>query len=222
VVDVILDRAGQKGTGRWSVVEAAMLGVPATAMEAAVAARSLSAMKAERERANAAYRIPPSPIAVKDRERFIADLEGALLAGKIAAYAQGFAVMDAASREFEWSLPLATIAKIWRAGCIIRSQFLGQIASAFAAAGPLPNLLLAPPFVELMRQSHESLRAVVARAAAAAVPVPALSAALAHFDAYRQARGTANLIQAQRDFFGAHGFERVDTPGEHHGPWSGG
>jgi 6-phosphogluconate dehydrogenase len=222
VVDVILDRAGQKGTGRWSVVDAAMLGVPATAMEAAVAARSLSAMKAERGSAETAYRIPPSPIAVKDRERVIADLEGALLAGKIVAYAQGFAVMDAASREFGWSLPLATIAKIWRAGCIIRSQFLGQIASAFAASGPLPNLLLAPPFVDLMRQSHGSLRAVVARAAEAAVPVPALSAALAHFDTYRRGRGTANLIQAQRDFFGAHGFERVDAPGRHHGPWSGG
>ena len=221
MVDVILDRAGQKGTGRWSVIEAAMLGVPATAIEAAVAARGLSAMKAERESAESAYRIPPSPIDVKDREGFIADLERALLAGKIAAYAQGFAVMDAASREFGWNLPLAAIAKIWRAGCIIRSQFLGQIAAAFAASGPLPNLLLAPAFVELMRRSHGSLRAVVARAAAGAIPVPALSAALSHFDAYRQARGTANLIQAQRDFFGAHGFERVDAPGEHHGPWSG-
>jgi len=221
VVDVILDRAGQKGTGRWSVIEAAMLGVPATAMEAAVAARGLSAMKAERETADAIYRIPPSPIDVKEREGFIADLERALLAGKIAAYAQGFAVMDAASRQFGWNLPLATIAKIWRAGCIIRSQFLGQIAAAFAASGPLPNLLLAPPFVELMRQSHTSLRAVVARAAESGVAVPALSAALSHFDSYRQARGTANLIQAQRDFFGAHGFERVDASGEHHGPWSG-
>jgi 6-phosphogluconate dehydrogenase len=221
VVDVILDRAGQKGTGRWSVIEAEMLGVPATAMEAAVAARSLSAMKAERERAEATYRIPPLPINVKDREALIAQLEGALLAGKIAAYAQGFAVIDAASREFGWNLPLATIAKIWRAGCIIRSQFLGQIAAAFTASGPLPNLLLAPPFVDLMRQSQGGLRAVVARAAESGIAVPALSAALAHFDAYRQGRGTANLIQAQRDFFGAHGFERVDAPGQHHGPWSG-
>jgi 6-phosphogluconate dehydrogenase len=220
VVDVILDRAGQKGTGRWSVIEAAMLGVPATAMEAAVAARSLSAMKAERETAATAYRLPPSPIYAKDRAALIAQLEGALLAGKIAAYAQGFAVMDAASRAFGWNLPLATIAKIWRAGCIIRSQFLGQIAAAFAASGALPNLLLSPPFVDLMRQSHGSLRAVVARAAEAAIPVPALSAALAHFDCYRQARGTANLIQAQRDFFGAHGFERVDAPDGHHGPWN--
>ncbi len=220
VVDVILDRAGQKGTGRWSVIEAGMLGVPATAMEAAVAARSLSALKPEREKAAAAYRIPPSPIIVKGREALIADLEFALLAGKIAAYAQGFAVMDTASREFGWSLPLATIAKIWRAGCIIRSQFLGQIASAFAASGPLPNLLLAPPFVDLMRQSHGNLRAVVSRASESGIPVPALSAALAYFDVYRQARGTANLLQAQRDFFGAHGFERVDTPGQHHGPWS--
>ncbi|MGQ0483959.1 MAG: NADP-dependent phosphogluconate dehydrogenase [Hyphomicrobiales bacterium] len=221
VVDVILDRAGQKGTGRWSVIEAGMLGVPATAMEAAVAARSLSAMKPERQRAEAAYRIPPSPMKVKDREAMIADLEGALLAGKIAAYAQGFAVMDAASREFGWNLPLATIAKIWRAGCIIRSQFLGEIASAFAASGPVPNLLLAPPFVDLMRQSHGSLRTVVARAAESGIAVPALSAALSYFDAYRQCRGTANLIQAQRDFFGAHGFERVDAKGQHHGPWGG-
>ena len=131
--------------------------------------------------------------------------------------------MAAASRAFGWGLPLPTIARIWRAGCIIRSQFLGNIAQAFAsgdvAEGESDNLLLAPDFVKLMSNAQASLRRVVAAAAEAGLPVPALSSALAYFDAYRQKRGTTDLIQGQRDFFGAHGFERIDEPGTHHGPW---
>ena len=216
VVDLILDRAGQKGTGRWSVIEAQTLGIPATAIEAAVAARVISGMKSERVAAEKAYGGP---------ERMTADgmivpaLELALFAGKIAAYAQGFAVMDGASKEFGWNLPLATIAKIWRAGCIIRSQFLDTIAAAFSETATAPNLLMAPAFVEMMKEAHPALRAVVSRAADAGLPMPALSSALAYFDGYRQGRGTSNLIQAQRDFFGAHGFERIDAEGAHHGPW---
>ncbi len=221
VVDLILDRAGQKGTGRWSVIEAQMMGVPATAIEAAVAARSLSALKAEREAAEALYGKVDRRIPEADRKTLIADLEPALLAGKIAAYAQGFAVMQAASGEFFWSLPMPTIARIWRAGCIIRSQFLDTIAEAFEESKPA-NLLFAPRFVEMMGEAHPALRRIVAVAARAGIPVPALSSALAYFDAYRQGRGTANLIQGQRDFFGAHGFERVDRPGAHHGPWGAG
>ncbi len=220
MVDMIVDSAGQKGTGRWSVIEAQMMGVPATAIEAAVAARGLSSLKAEREASEALYGAPPTafePSAVGDA---VADLELALLAGKIAAYAQGFAVMEAASKEFDWGLPMATIARIWRAGCIIRSQFLDSIASAFED-GDVANLMAAPRFVELMQEAVPSLRRTVARAALAGIPVPALSAALAYFDAYRSGRGTANLVQAQRDFFGAHGFARIDRPGAHHGPWGG-
>ncbi|MDN2578707.1 NADP-dependent phosphogluconate dehydrogenase [Aquibium sp. ELW1220] len=218
MVDVIVDSAGQKGTGRWSVIEAQMMGVPATAIEAAVAARGLSALKDERAAAESLYGTPTTGFERAIVREAVADLELALLAGKIAAYAQGFAVMEAASKEFDWGLPMATIARIWRAGCIIRSQFLDTIAEAFEGAPP-GNLMAAPRFVDLMTEAVPALRRTVARAALAGIPVPALSAALAYFDAYRTGRGTANLVQAQRDFFGAHGFERIDRPGAHHGPW---
>lgn len=216
LVEVILDRAGQKGTGRWSAIEAQTLGIPATAIEAAVAARVISAMKDERLAAEQVYggegHIVPDGTLVPA-------LELALLAGKIAAYAQGFAVMAGASKQFGWDLPLATVAKIWRAGCIIRSQFLDAIATAFSSGSAAPNLLMEPAFIEMMKETHPSLRSVVSKAVEAQLPVPALSSALAYFDGYRQGRGTSNLIQAQRDFFGAHGFERVDAEGAHHGPW---
>jgi 6-phosphogluconate dehydrogenase len=216
VVEIILDRAGQKGTGRWSVIEAQSLGIPATAIEAAVAARVISGLKDERLAAEKAY--GSTNHIVPDR-LLVPALELALLAGKIAAYAQGFAVMAGASKEFGWNLPLATIARIWRAGCIIRSQFLDTIAAAFAGSTSAPNLLMEPAFIEMMKEAHPALRSVVAKAAEAGLPIPALSSALAYFDGYRQGRGTSSLIQAQRDFFGAHGFERVDAEGAHHGPW---
>ncbi|WP_163272314.1 NADP-dependent phosphogluconate dehydrogenase [Chelativorans alearense] len=220
MVDMILDRAGQKGTGRWSAIEAQTLGIPATAIEAAVAARSLSALKEEREAAEKRFGTP-APAAGPASEEALAILEQALFAGKIVAYAQGFSVMAAASREFGWNLPLGTVARIWRAGCIIRSQFLGEMAAAFDEAREIENLLVTPAFAPLIEAAHPHLRRVVARSAEAGLPVPALSAALAHFDTFRRARGTANLIQAQRDFFGAHGFERVDSEGSHHGNWHG-
>ncbi len=218
MVDMILDRAGQKGTGRWSVIEAQNMGVPATVIEAAVAARSVSAMKSEREVAEALYGAR-SPALTADAA-LETDLEKALLAGKIVSYAQGFAVLRAASQEFSWDLPFPTIARIWREGCIIRSVFLNTISEALEATPDLPNLLLAPSFAAMMRDCVPSLRKVVALGATAGLPIPALSAALAYFDDYTRARGTANLVQAQRDFFGEHGFERIDsdTPG-HHGPW---
>jgi 6-phosphogluconate dehydrogenase len=218
MVEMILDRAGQKGTGKWSVIEAQQMGVPATAIEAAVAARVISSLKDERLAAEEAYgRLDMPPIG-GDRETLLADLELALFAGKVAAYAQGFAVLSAASKQFDWNLPLPTVAKIWRAGCIIRSQFLGTLADAFDGA-PVANLLMAPAFVEMMKDAQAPLRRIVAQAAGAGLPVPALASALGYFDAYRQGRGTSSLIQAQRDFFGAHGFERIDEPGAHHGPW---
>jgi 6-phosphogluconate dehydrogenase len=220
IVDVILDRAGQKGTGKWSAIEAQKLGIPATAIEAAVAARVISSLKGEREAAEKAYGKARKVKLDTSQAALLKDLELALFAGKIAAYAQGFAVMDAASRTFGWNLPLPTISKIWRAGCIIRSQFLGQIADSFAG-DKVDNLLMAPAFIEMMKKSHPSLRRIVAFCAEAGLPAPALSSALAYFDGYRQARGTSNLIQAQRDFFGAHGFERIGEQGAFHGPWGG-
>ncbi len=215
LVDLIVDRAGQKGTGVWSAIAAQQLGVPATAIEGAVAARSISSRKDERVAAEKVYGALVSPAGT---EIAMADLEKALLAGKIVSYAQGFAVMAKASEEHGWNLPLATIAKIWRAGCIIRSRFLDQMAAAYAK-GEATNLLMVPDFVEIMKDAHISLRNVVSSGAKGGFPLICLSAALSYFDSYRQARGTANLTQGQRDFFGAHGFELTDRPGEQHGTW---
>ncbi|MCO6391682.1 NADP-dependent phosphogluconate dehydrogenase [Aliihoeflea aestuarii] len=218
LVDVIADQAGQKGTGRWAAVEAQLMGVPATTIETAVAARSLSAEKDLRLAAEKAYGAPAAPSITADAA-FIDDLENALLAAKVAAYAQGFAVMEEASSEFRWNLPLGMVARIWRAGCIIRSQFLSEIATAYEASAEPAHLLLLPAFMKTMSGASPSLRRVVARAVEAGLPVPALGAAVTYFDAFRQGRGTANLIQGQRDFFGAHGFDRIDGSGEHHGHW---
>ncbi|MFC3706194.1 NADP-dependent phosphogluconate dehydrogenase [Devosia honganensis] len=214
LVELILDKAGQKGTGVWSAIVAQQMGVPATAIEGAVAARSISSRKDERVAAEAIYGKP-------DRARTEAtldELEKALLAGKIVSYAQGFAVIAKASEENGWALPLATIAKIWRAGCIIRSRFLDQMASAYSK-GEATNLLVVPDFVAIMKDAHPSLRKVVAAAAMGEFPMICLSAALSYFDSYRQAQGTANLIQGQRDFFGAHGFEIEGRGSDLHGTW---
>ncbi|MDB5541321.1 MAG: gndA [Devosia sp.] len=215
LVDLILDKAGQKGTGVWSAIAAQQLGVPATAIEGAVAARSISSGKDERVAAEAVY---GKRSGSHGRHIDIGDLEKALLAGKIVSYAQGFAVMAKASEEYGWNLPLATIAKIWRAGCIIRSRFLDQMSAAFARGGAT-NLLMVPDFVTIMKDAHHSLRKIVAAGAIGEFPLICLSASLAYFDSYRQAQGTANLTQGQRDFFGAHGFELIDRPGEQHGTW---
>jgi 6-phosphogluconate dehydrogenase len=220
LVDKVLDKAGQKGTGKWSVIEAQDLGVAATTMESAVAARILSSMNDERRKAAKAYGIRLAKLKVKSRAAMLKQLEGALYAAKVCAYAQGFAVLSKASAEHQWNLPLATIASIWREGCIIRSQFLDKITSAFSKDSGAPNLLLTSYFRKAMRDNHSALRSAVAEAARGGLAVPALAAALTYFDSYRTANGTANLIQAQRDFFGAHTYERVDKPGVFHGGWS--
>ncbi len=219
MVDVILDRAGQKGTGKWSVIAAQELGVPATAMEAAVSARVLSSMKAERQAAEQAYGAARRSITVSHKASYIRQLESGLYAAKIAAYAQGFAVLQEASGHYGWNLPLATIASIWREGCIIRSRFLDLITTSFGKEKEPHNLLLAADFREIMARDHRALRKTVSDCALSGQPAPALSSALAYFDTYRQGRGTANLIQAQRDFFGAHTFERVDMTGSFHEVW---
>jgi 6-phosphogluconate dehydrogenase len=214
LVELILDKAGQKGTGVWSAIAAQLLGVPATAIEGAVAARSISSRKEERVAAEAVY----GKRSGGRSDASLADLEKALLAGKIVSYAQGFAVMQKASEENGWNLPLATIAKIWRAGCIIRSRFLDQMSAAYAKGGAT-NLLMVPDFVTIMKDAHQSLRKIVAAGAIGEFPLICLSASLAYFDSYRQALGTANLTQGQRDFFGAHGFILIDREGEQHGKW---
>ena len=217
LVELILDKAGQKGTGVWSAIAGQQLGVPATAIEGAVAARSLSAFKDQRVAAEAIYGKRNAAKA----DVTLAELEQALLAGKIAAYAQGFAVMAKASETWKWNLPLATIARIWRAGCIIRSVFLDDISKAYAASGSVENLMNIEPFTGLLNANNASLRLIVAEALLKGIPMPALSSALAYFDLSRTARSTADLTQAQRDFFGAHGFERLDAPGVvSHGPWA--
>lgn len=216
LVDVILDRAGQKGTGRWTAIEAQHLGAPATAIEAAVAARTLSARLEERQEGAALFPMPRPRLGLEPGA-----LEAALLAGKIACYAQGFGVLASASEAYGWAVPLDAVARVWRAGCIIRSAMLDDMAQALAEA-PAANLMFAPRFVERLRAAQGGLRAVVAAAAQAGIATPALAAGLGYLDMMRTARSTANLLQAQRDFFGLHGFERIDRPGAFHGPWAAG
>ena len=218
IVDVIADSAGQKGTGRWAAIEALDLGSPASVIEAAVGARNISAQKVARIAAGERFS-KIRPAGAYERSGIIADLEQALIAGKIIAYAQGFSVMAAASSAHDWAIDLPVVARIWRAGCIIRSRFLDGIAAALTNGEPEGGLVMTAEFSAMIETAQGALRRVVAGAALAGLPVPALSAALAHFDMLRQARGTANLLQAQRDFFGAHGFARIDRDGVHHGPW---
>lgn len=216
LVDLIVDAAGQKGTGRWTVIEALRLGVSASAIEAAVGARAWSAGRDVRRAAAQVLDGPDAGFAGVDPEV----MERALQAGRILAHAQGFAILAAASDEFDWSLDLARIAEIWRAGCIVRSGLLDDLARALRAGPPLGELILSPEMVTLLNGSIADLRQIVGASVQAGLPVPSLSAALAWYDSLCQARGTANLIQGQRDFFGAHGFARIDRPGRFHGEWS--
>jgi 6-phosphogluconate dehydrogenase len=213
-VDVIQDAAGQKGTGRWTVIEAARLGQSASMIDAAVAARSWSSEKATRVLAEA--------ILCGDRTALdlgVDVLEAAFLAARILGYAQGFRILEAASREYEWTLNYVRIAQIWRAGCIIRSALLDDIADAFGADMPGGQLILAPSIAAKLDETIPALRRVLAAAIVGGHAVPALSAAIGWFDTMRQGRGTADIIQAQRDFFGHHGYARLDEKGVHHGPW---
>lgn len=215
MVDMIVDSAGQKGTGRWTVIEAVKLGQSATMIEAAVAGRAWSAEKATRKLAEQTLG--------GDRDRLKLDeatLARAFGAARILDYAQGFRILAAASDEYDWSLDFARIAEIWRAGCIIRSAMLSDIADAFRGDLPGGQLILAPAFAKQFKADIPALRAVVAAAISGGHAVPALAAALGWYDSMRQGQGTANLIQAQRDFFGRHGFARFDAPGVQHAEWS--
>ena len=218
LVDMVLDTAGQKGTGRWASIAAMDLGVAAPSIAEAVSARVISSLKAERTAAAARFSRPAGTApALGDQQ-----LADALLAGKICAYAQGFAVLAAASDAQDWELALDQVARIWRAGCIIRADFLDDVAQAFAGDPALANLVMAPAFAERLERVIPALRAVVTAAIAGGIPTPALSASLAYFDGYVGARSPANLIQAQRDYFGAHRYQRIDRPGDFHSDWSAG
>ena len=222
LVDKILDTAGQKGTGKWTSVASLDLGIPLTLISEAVYARCLSAIKDERVAASKVLSGPKAKFS-GDKQAFLADLEKALYASKIVSYAQGFTLMRAAADEFKWSLKYGSIALLWRGGCIIRSAFLGKIKEAFDNNPSLANLLLDPFFSEKIDASQESWRRVISTAVLNGAWVPAFSTALNYYDGYRNARLPANLLQAQRDYFGAHQYERIDKPqGEFfHTNWTG-
>jgi 6-phosphogluconate dehydrogenase len=221
-LDLILDTAGQKGTGKWTVSAALTAGQPLTLIGEAVFSRFLSALKPERE---AAAEVLPGPDTAfeGDPAAVIKDLEEALYAAKIVSYAQGYQLMAAVAAAQDWSLNYGGIALMWRGGCIIRSAFLGKIKAAFDAEPGLANLLLAPFFRQAIARAQPGWRRVVALAVQLGIPTPAITSALAYFDGYRTARLPANLLQAQRDYFGAHTYERVDRPrGEFfHTNWTG-
>ena len=219
LVEMILDKAGQKGTGRWAAEAALDLGVPAPSLAEAVSARSLSALKDQRIAAEAVLPTPERSALLVKEELAPEQLGEALLAARICIFAQGFALMKAAKEAYGWSLDLAQVARIWRAGCIIRAGLLEVIDQAYREAPDLDNLLLAPGFRHTFERTQRAWRRTIGTAVGYGLPVPALGSALAYFDTYRRARLPANLIQAQRDYFGAHGFERTDQTGTFHGHW---
>ena len=207
LIEKVLDAAAQKGTGRWTVEDALTRGQPTTVIAEAVLARSLSALKEQRVAAAEVLSGPEERPTVDEK-----DLEQALLASKVVCYAQGFMLMQAGSLDQGWGLQPARIAPLWRAGCIIRAALLSDITSAYRANPDLSNLLLDPGFANLINEAQTAWRRIVAAAVTAGIPVPVYSAALSFYDGFRTARLPANLIQAQRDFFGAHTYERVDRP----------
>jgi 6-phosphogluconate dehydrogenase len=218
LVDKVLDRAQQKGTGKWVSQGALDLGVPVTGITEAVFARFLSAAKDERVAASKILTGPSGTI-TGDKQEFINAVRDALYASKIVAYAQGFEQMGAAAKEYGWNLKYGELATIWRGGCIIRARFLDRIKEAYDAQPDLANLMLAPYFNDGLKNAQSAWRKVINEAVNLGVPVPAFSSSLAYYDGYRRANLPANLIQAQRDLFGAHTYERVDKPGTFHSTW---
>jgi 6-phosphogluconate dehydrogenase len=219
MVDVILDKAGQKGTGKWTSQSALDLGVPLSIITESVFARMLSAMKDERVAASKLLKGPQNVGPAPDKASFIEAVRKALYASKICSYAQGFAQMRAASDEYGWNLQYGNIAMIFRGGCIIRARFLQNIKDAYDRDPNLKNLLLDPYFKEIVENYQDAWRQVVSVAIARGIPVPAFASALAYYDSYRTERLPANLLQAQRDYFGAHTFQRVDKEGTYHFQW---
>lgn len=223
LVDVIVDHAGMKGTGTWTVQTALSLATPVTGIAEAVFARGLSSQSVQREEAARHSLTGPSGdlhIPEADREAFVEDIRHALYASKIVAYAQGFDEINAGAKEYGWKIDLAAVARIWRGGCIIRAQFLNVVSDAFESGEADVSMLFAPYFKSAIEKAQDSWRRVVARAAAYGVPVPAFSSSLAYYDGLRSSRLPAALVQGQRDFFGAHTYGRVDEPGAFHTLWA--
>ena len=219
-VDVVLDRAEQKGTGRWTVQNALDLGVPITGIAEATFARALSGSVPQREAAAGVLQAHTVPLQVADADAFVEDVRLALYASKVVAYSQGFDQIAAASAEFGWDIDRGAMARIWRGGCIIRARFLDRITEAYERDADLPLLLADPYFVDAVGRGVAAGRRVMAQAAAAGIPTPAFSSSLAYYDAVRAERLPANLIQAQRDFFGAHTYHRTDRDGTFHTQWT--
>lgn len=219
LVNLILDTAAQKGTGKWTSQNSFDLGVPIPTINAAVEARMLSALKAERVASAEVLSSPMDPYG-GDRATLIGAVRAALYASKICAYAQGMALLRAASAEYGYDLDLGAVAALWRAGCIIRARFLDDVTRAFRARPDLPNLLLDEQFATAIQERDAQWRDALCTATALGIPTPALSSALAYYDSYRAARLPANLIQAQRDYFGAHTYQRIDRPGTFHTEWT--
>jgi 6-phosphogluconate dehydrogenase len=218
LVQIILDRAKQKGTGKWTSQNALDLGVPTPTIDAAVGARNLSALKEERVRA--AKMLKRSTRPRRTGRSFTSKLEHAVLGAIVVAYAQGFHLMRAASREYGYNVPFGEVARIWKGGCIVRAKLLDPITRAFRQNADLQNLLFYEEFAQTLKKVDKDWREAVKRAKDSAVPIPAISASLDYYDGYRSERLPANLIQALRDRFGAHGYERTDKPGEFHTDWT--
>jgi 6-phosphogluconate dehydrogenase len=223
VVDSILDTAGQKGTGKWTSISALDLGIPMTMVSEAVFSRCLSAIKEERVAASKILKGPKKQKITSSKKAFIEDLRKAMYASKLTSYAQGYMLMKEAAKEYKWNLNYGGIALLWRGGCIIRSTFLGKIKEAYDKNPELQNLLMDPYFKKIVANCQESWRKVIATAAQVGIPVPSMSSTLSFYDGYRHSRLPANLLQAQRDYFGAHQYERTDKPrGEFfHTNWTG-
>jgi 6-phosphogluconate dehydrogenase len=220
LVEVILDQAEQKGTGRWTVQSALELGVPVTGITEAVFARVLSSQKEQRTAAAKVLQGPSGRLDASRADAFVDDVRDALYASKVVAYAQGFEQMAAAADAYGWDVDLGGLATIWRGGCIIRARFLDRIREAYAADPSLRNLLFAEYFRDAVGDAQDAWRRVAAAAVELGVPTPAFASSLAYYDGFRRERGPANLLQAQRDFFGAHTYRRIDRPGVFHTRWS--
>ncbi len=220
LVEMILDKAGQKGTGKWTSQSALDLGIATPTIAEAVYARCISAIKEERVEAEKVLKGPEGVSFSGDKKEFVEAIRKALYASKVCSYAQGFALMKAAAKEFNWDLKFGEISMIWRGGCIIRAKFLGKIKEAFDRNPELPNLLMDPYFREIVNNSQREWRHVVSTATELGIPIPGFSSALMYFDSYRNGRLWANMIQAQRDYFGAHTYQRVDKEGTFHTEWS--
>ncbi|MBS0660740.1 MAG: NADP-dependent phosphogluconate dehydrogenase [Verrucomicrobia bacterium] len=219
VVDIVLDKAGQKGTGKWTVGHAVEMGVPLSVIGSAVEARILSSLKDERVAASAILHGPTTKPYEGDRAKLIEAVRDALYASKIMSYAQGMVQLGKASELYNWGLNFGEIASIWRGGCIIRARFLNRITDAYRSNPGLKNLMLDPFFAEILQRTQANWRVAVQTAISYGIATPAFSAALGYFDSYRTASLPANLLQAQRDYFGAHTYERVDKPGVFHYDW---